>query len=279
MAAPQQVEAEGPTYTRRHATGAESARSLLFTVLGELVLRSGGRAWTSAFIDVLGRLGVEEKAARQALMRTGGDGWLRSERSGRRTVWHLTPAAETLLREGTERIFGFTAVAHEWDGAWTLVLARAPETDRRMRHLLRSRMNWAGFGNPAPGVWISPGGQRAGRAADVLAEAGVTGGQVFTASHADGEIAQMIDQAWDLSTLAAGYDAFVDRFSGPAPRDRIARVVDLVHEWRRFPWLDPGLPAEYLPHGWSGTRAARLFARLHGRWLEPALDEWRGLAS
>ena len=56
--------------SRRHAAGAASARGLLLTVLGEFVLPAGGSAWTSAFIDVLGRLGVEEKAARQALMRT-----------------------------------------------------------------------------------------------------------------------------------------------------------------------------------------------------------------
>ena len=62
-----------------------SARGLLFTVLGEFVLPTGGPAWTSAFIDVLGRLGVEEKATRQALMRTAADGWLASERVGRRT--------------------------------------------------------------------------------------------------------------------------------------------------------------------------------------------------
>src|SRR5205823_12728355 len=81
-----------PTLLRRHAAGTDSARSVLFTLLGELVLRTGGAAWTSAFIDVFGRLGVEEKAARQALMRTAADIWLSSERVGRRTVWRLTPA-------------------------------------------------------------------------------------------------------------------------------------------------------------------------------------------
>src|ERR1700689_4350370 len=107
-----------PTLLRRHAAGTEISRSVLFTVLGELVLPTGGQAWTSAFIDVLGRLGIEEKAARQALMRTAADNWLSSERVGRRTVWRLTPASERLLRDGTERIFGFTAGAEGWDGRW-----------------------------------------------------------------------------------------------------------------------------------------------------------------
>ena len=79
-----EVNLQPPTLLRRHAAGTDSARSVLFTLLGELVLPTGGEAWTSAFIDVFGRLGVEEKAARQALMRTAADNWLSSERVGRR---------------------------------------------------------------------------------------------------------------------------------------------------------------------------------------------------
>jgi len=100
-----------PATVRRHGSGGSSARSLLFTVLGEFVLPGGGRAWTSALIELLGRLGVAEKASRQALMRAAADGWLAADRIGRRTRWQLTPAAERLLVDGTERIFSFSAVA------------------------------------------------------------------------------------------------------------------------------------------------------------------------
>ena len=78
-------------------------------------------------------------------MRTAADGWLAAERVGRRTRWRLTPAAERLLTDGTERIFSFSAIAEGWDGRWTLLLARVPETDRAGRHLLRSRLAWSGF--------------------------------------------------------------------------------------------------------------------------------------
>src|SRR5439155_26492502 len=88
--------------SQRRAAGAESARGLLLTVLGEFVLPGGGPAHTSAFIDVLGRLDVEEKACRQALMRTANDGLLAAERRGRRTLWRLTATAEELLSEGAE---------------------------------------------------------------------------------------------------------------------------------------------------------------------------------
>ena len=213
-----------PTLLRRHAAGTDSARSVLFTVLGELVLPTGGEAWTSAFIDVFGRLGVEEKAARQALMRTAADNWLSSERVGRRTVWRLTPAAERLLRDGTERIFGFTAVAADWDGHWTIVIARTPETERAARHVLRTRLRWAGFGNVMPGVWLSPRSDRGGEVRQILAEAGLPDGYLFTAEHqGGGSLAAMVGNAWDLDQLAREYDEFVEAFSGEVTADRPAR--------------------------------------------------------
>jgi phenylacetic acid degradation operon negative regulatory protein len=173
---------DGLRLSRRHAAGSPSARGLLFTVLGEFVLPNGSTAWTSALIDAISRLGVEEKNVRQALMRTAADGWLASERVGRRTRWRLTPAAEELLTEGTERIYGFTGTAAGWDGQWLLALARVPETDRPARHKLRTRMTWAGFGSPEPGVWISPHTGRVDEVARILTEAGVTDARVFVAS-------------------------------------------------------------------------------------------------
>ena len=270
-----------PTLARRHTAGTDSARSVLFTVLGELVLPTGGEAWTSAFIDVFGRLGVEEKAARQALMRTAADGWLSPERIGRRTVWRLTPAAERLLRDGTERIFGFTAAAADWDGRWTVVIARTPETERSARHVLRTRLRWAGFGNVMPGVWVSPRSDRDDEVRQILAEvigSGPPDGYLFTAEYQGGSsLAAMVGNAWDLGELTREYDEFTGAFGGQVSSDPLVRVIDLVHAWRRFPWIDPGLPAQFLPAPWAGTTAHALFARLHAEWADEARAEWKQL--
>ena len=100
--APAATPTSAPTLSRRDAAGAPSARGLLFTLLGEFVLTGGGTAWTSAVIAAFARLGIEEKATRQALMRTAAAGWLRAEKSGRRTRWHLTDAARRLLTDGAD---------------------------------------------------------------------------------------------------------------------------------------------------------------------------------
>jgi phenylacetic acid degradation operon negative regulatory protein len=264
-----------PAVSRRHAAGAESARGLLFTVLGEFVLPAGGSALTSTFIDVLGRLGVEEKASRQALMRTGGDGQLVSERLGRRTQWRLTEATERFLTEGAERIYGFHASQPEWDGRWLIVLARLPETERAARHLLRTRLTWAGFGSPAPGVWISTHADRTHEAERVLDEAGVPDAQIFLAEHhGGGPLSVTVGQAWDLDAVETSYKDFLAEFARPPSSDPLVRMVQLVHAWRRFPLIDPALPAALLPARWSGTRAAKLFARRRTEWHAAAQAEW-----
>ena len=266
--------------SRRHAAGSSSARGLLFTILGEYVLPDGGAAWTSAIIATMSRLGVEEKATRQALMRTAADGWLTPERLGRRTRWRLTPSADRLLTEGTERIYGFGAHRDGWDGTWLLVLARTPEAERPARHVLRSRLTWAGFGSPAPGVWISTHVGRLGEVEAALAEAGLSGeAQIFRGAHADGQLPVLVGQAWDLDAVSQLYDEFIAAFATASPADPLVATIGLVHAWRRFPWTDPDLPTELLPPHWRRPRAAAVFQRRHGQWSPAALTAWQQLGA
>jgi phenylacetic acid degradation operon negative regulatory protein len=264
-------------------------------VLGEFVLPSGGSAWTSAFLNVFTRLGIEEKAGRQALARTAADGWISAAREGRRAQWSLTPAGRRLLTEGTERIYAFAGSQRDWDGRWLLVLARVPESDRAARHLLRTRLGWAGLGSPAPGIWITTHAERQEEISAVLTLAGVEDGQVFVARHGAGELGSLIRQAWDLAGIEREYESFIAAFgsssgsasasaSGSASAsasasegDPLIRVIELVHAWRRFPAVDPGLPRGLLPALWSGERAAQLFADRHAAWSAAAVASWVSL--
>jgi phenylacetic acid degradation operon negative regulatory protein len=269
----------GPSLSRRHAAGAGSARGLLFTVLGEFVLPTGGSAWTSAFIETFGRLGVEEKAIRQALARTAADGWIEPERHGRRTRWLLTSDGNRLLTEGTERIYAFAGSQRQWDGSWLLVLARVPENDRAARHLLRTRLSWAGLGSPAPGIWITTHAERSDEVEQVLRQAGVADAQVFAATRrGGGELSALVAEAWDLPAIEKEYEAFLAEFAATTTSDPLIRLIELVHAWRRFPAIDPGLPATLLPGRWSGARAAKLFAERHARWSANAVAEWTRLS-
>jgi phenylacetic acid degradation operon negative regulatory protein len=273
-----------PVSSRRPEERAESARSLLLTVLGELVLPAGGTAWTSSLIEVMARLGFEEKACRQALLRMASAGWLVPERVGRRTRWTLTPGALRSLAGGTDRIFGFARFSPDWDRQWllVLVLARAPEADHRARHVLRSRLAWLGLGSPMPGVWISTHTERADEVQEVLRQAGVIDdARIFTGRYlGGGAISELAGQAWDLAAIDESYRQFASEFdTASRGQDPVAAVIRLVHAWRRFPRYDPALPAELLPATWAGCAATALFRRRYAAWSGDARLAWTQLES
>jgi phenylacetic acid degradation operon negative regulatory protein len=248
-------------------------------VLGEFVLPGDGTAWTSAVLAVFARLGIEEKTTRQALMRTAAVGWLEGERIGRRTRWRLTGSARRLLTDGAERIYSFTGPARDWDGRWLLVSVRIPESDRRARHVVRTRLSWAGFGSLGAGLWISPHPAREAEAAQVLRDAGVADdAHMFVATRSGlADVRVMVAAAWDLSAIEEQYRQFIAEFRARTPGDVLARQIDLVHAWRRFPSIDPVLPEELLPPHWSGLEAAKLFAERHDQWSPDARQEWKRL--
>jgi phenylacetic acid degradation operon negative regulatory protein len=267
--------------SRRYAAGTGGVRGLLITVLGDYVRPARRSAPTSAFIDALGRLGVEEMACRQALIRASADGWLVPQRERRYTWWQLSPAFESFLNLGAERIFGFTATQPNWDGRWLVVLARVPETNRAARHLLRTRLRWAGFGNPLPGVWISTHTDRVKDVEFVLDEAGAhDGAQIFVSEHlAGGRLSSLVREAWDLDEINREYEAFLAMFTRQPSSDPLVRLTQLVHAWRGLALIDPALPEELLPTRWTGARAVKLFHRQHAKWIDAATREWERISA
>jgi phenylacetic acid degradation operon negative regulatory protein len=263
-------------WSRRYAAGLGGVRGLLITVLGDYLRPTGRPAPTSAFIDVMARLGVEDTACRQALIRAAADGWLVAERSGRFTWWGLSPPFEEFLGLGAERIFGFAAAQPDWDRRWLVVVTRAAETNRAGRHLVRTRLRWSGFGALAPGVWISTHADRAKEAEFVLREAEVFDDcQIFLSEYlTGGDPSVVARQAWDLEEIEREYEAFLAAFTRQPSDDPLVRCTRLVHAWRRLALLDPALPTDLLPTAWVGTRAAKLFRRQHATWLPAATREW-----
>jgi phenylacetic acid degradation operon negative regulatory protein len=271
-----------PPTPRREADGEPSARSLLLTLLGEFVHPRGEPVWTGALVEALGVLGVEEKSARQALARTAAEGLLEPTRRGRRTQWSLTPEGAQLLSEGTARIYGFMRERRRWDGQWLVLTVGIPEAQRQLRHRLRTRLTWLGLGSPAPGLWIVPDPGKAGAVRQVVDDLDLRD-RAFAwvgPSAEVGDPARLLASAWDLDEVERRYLQFIERFEhreSAAVRgghDAFVAQVRMVQEWRRFPFLDPDLPAELLDHAWPGARAAATFHDRHARWHRQAQAAW-----
>src|SRR5256885_834244 len=96
-----------------------------------------------------------------------------------------------------------------------------------------------------------------------------------------GEEGSMVAAAWDLNEVGARYERFIEesgRLEPGTPNAVLQAQIKLVHEWRRFPFLDPQLPAVLLPAQWSGTRATELFNDRHGKWRDGAQARWLELS-
>lgn len=289
MSAAAPLEADGgrddATSARRRSLGGPSARALLLTILGEFVLPRAEPVWTATFVDALGAVGVEEKAARQALARTAAEGLVAPSRVGRRTHWDLTDAGRGLLEDGARRIYGFLREQRRWDGRWLVLAVTVPETQRALRHRLRTRLTWAGMGSPAPGLWVVPWADRAAEVARIVEDLGIGASAMSWVgeSGAVGRPEDVVAAAWtSLPEIETAYDDFVAAFENRrADGGQAAFVaqVGLVQSWRRFPFLDPALPMELLDHDWPGVRAAAVFHRCHERWHRRAQAHWDALAA
>jgi len=273
-----------PAVSRRRELGTSSARSLLLTVLGEYVLPGGEPVWTVAVVRALALLGVAEKAARQALARAAAEGWVGSRRHGRLAQWQLTAAGQRLLTDGARRIYAFGQDGQAWDGRWLIVLVNAADLASQTRHRIRTRLSWAGFGALPGGVWVCPDPRREPEASRILDELGLAGAAMsFVASHGGiGAPQDIVARAWDLRAVERGYAEFIGTFTALRPagdEEVLTAQTLLVHEWRRFPFLDPGLPRDLLPPAWPGADAAALFRSRHAMWQAGAARCWTRLAA
>jgi phenylacetic acid degradation operon negative regulatory protein len=133
-------------------------------------------------------------------------------------------------------------------------------------------------------VWVSPHTRQQAEGQRILLEAGVDSSAMsFVASYGQvGSQDMLVARSWDLGALEQRYGDFIEEFTGldPATDEAALRAqTRLVHEWRRFPFLDPRLPAQLLPDNWSGTKAADLFHTRHADWHAAAQRYWERLTA
>ncbi len=246
----------------------------------------GGEIGLQALVRGLACFGVSADAVRITVSRMSREGWLAPRRVGRRGYYSLTPRSWALLDEGRTRIF--QRQQRPWDGQWCLLLYSVPETERAARGRLRKALAWLGFGALAPSTWLSPHDQAA-RLDALLTEHGLAErAQVFFArSRGAAEDRALVGRCWDLAALEQRYQAFLAAYAPRLPDYAAGALSDeqcfierihLVDDYRRFPFLDPDLPAALLPRPWQGDEAHRVFVAAYEALRAPAFRYFDALA-
>lgn len=239
-----------------------------------------GRVPVAGLIRLLGAVDVDGPAVRSAVSRLKRRGLLLPVRHEGEAAYELSPSARTLLDDGDRRIYRRDTPASPGD--WLLAVFSVPESERRKRHLLRSRLARLGFGQAAPGVWIAP--------AHIAEETRHTLRRLELAPYVDlfrgahegfTPTPEAVARWWDLPAIAKLHEAFLDAHEPVLRRyparpaagpDAYRDYLLALDAWRHLPYADPGLPPEVLPRDWPGGRAAEVFAALHDRLRGAAAD-------
>ncbi len=251
------------------------ARSALFDVYGDHLRGRENQAPVAAVVRLLAPVGIAAPAVRTAISRMVMQGWLEPVQLDEGRGYRATEQAIARLERALERIYRLDLPV--WDGTWHLAFVDPP-TERGARNRLRADLTFMGYAELADQVWVSPFVRP--ELTSVLHRAGASG---RTARATDFDPAPT--EAWDLATLHEAYvrwPATADDLVGAGGAGQsvddpdeaaFAARFHLVHEWRKFLFADPGLPAELLPVDWPGHSAAERFEREASR-LKPGADRF-----
>lgn len=257
------------------------SKSLIFDVYGAFVRQLDGWIAIADLVRLMEGLGVDEQAVRSSVSRFTRKRLLERESRDGQVGYALSEHALRILEEGDSRIYQRLEPASVEDG-WALATFSVPEEVRADRHQLRSRLTWLGFGNLGAGLWIAPR-RVLERTIEMVEELGLQRHVSLFEAHyrAFDDLQALVERCWDVTHMREVYSAYLDEFEpvlkrwkerepDADPGAAFADYVAALHEWRKLPYLDPGLPPELLPDGWEGTGAANLFAELRTTLEGPA---------
>jgi phenylacetic acid degradation operon negative regulatory protein len=249
--------------------------SLLITLFGDAIAPRGGAITLASLIELASPFGLNERLVRTAMTRLADDGWLESRREGRRSEYRLSPDGAERFAAATRQIYGVPE--RRWAGVWSLVLL--PTSDGRVREAAREVLGWAGFGEPAAGVFMHPALPVAEVKALLHGSPALASALVLSGTGDAQQVhVRLASLGWDLGDIAARYARFLRQFgpaaaalasppaapAAPAAAAFALRTL-LIHEYRKVHLRDPLLPAELLPVGWVGADAYALCRDVYER--------------
>ncbi len=225
------------------------------------------------YLEVLTELGVSEVACRATLSRMAKKGALERSLEGRSVAFRASPRTRDLLFRDRERILSSSPFEHPGDG-WTVLMFSVPESRRDVRHRLRTRLSWAGFGPLGDGLWIAPGSPDVDDVLIVVQDPADPGSSitVFDAvPRLPTRAEDVVAQAWNLPAVRGEHDTFLQEWEAVEESElsALATLSALSVDWIRLLRVDPGLPARYLPHDWPAGRSTATYRRHYER-LGPA---------
>lgn len=259
-----------------------NTRSMIFTIYGDYIRHYGNEIWIGSLIQLLKEFGHNEQSVRAAISRMNKQGWVSARKKGNKSYYFLTEQGVDRMDEAAKRIFKLQP--EKWDGKWRMFMYTIPEEIRSIRDELRKELVWSGFGLLSNSFWISPNIQEK-QVQHIIDKYGIKEYVHYFQCEYKGphENRKLVVDCWDLDNINERYEVFISHYSQKyvidknkidkgemTPGECFVERTKLVHEYRKFLFVDPGLPEELLPEKWLGGAAASLFSDYYKALATPA---------
>ncbi|MCQ5364845.1 phenylacetic acid degradation operon negative regulatory protein PaaX [Anoxybacillus salavatliensis] len=259
-----------------------NTRSLIFTIYGDYIRHYGNQIWIGSLIRLLKEFGHNAQATRAAISRMSKQGWIQSKKKGNKSYYSLTDRGVKRIEEAAKRIYKIKP--EKWDGKWRILIYTIPEEKRNLRDELRKELIWSGFGTISNSCWLSPNPLEK-QVYDLIDKYDIQPYVDFFISEYNGPhtSAQLVEKCWNIEEINKKYEEFISIYSQKYIIDKhkvqkgeisdaecFVERTQLVHEYRKFLFIDPGLPEDLLPKEWMGNHAASLFSDYYKILAKPA---------
>jgi len=256
------------------------ARALLFTIYGSYIRHYGGKIEIAHLIRLMGRHEFTPGAVRAAVMRVAQQGWIETRRKGDKSYYALTERGRQRMEEAAERIYKYKR--EQWDGQWRMLVYNVPESKRELRSQLRQELKWLGWGALSNSLWITPN-----KILDITQEHLRSYRinryvEIFEAKHmAFSSEQELVKQCWDWPEIEARYEDFLSLYkprleealkTPVSPEVAFVEATELVHQYRKFLFIDPRLPVELVPAQFRGEEVSKLFLDYYALLHEKSFD-------
>ncbi len=255
--------------------------SLIITFFGDAVSQHGHTVWLGSLIKAMAPLGINERLVRTSVFRLVKEGWLESERVGRRSYYQFTNYGAHEYQRAARRIYALED--SKWPGHWQILIPQnIPEKNRDK---FKRSLQWQGYRAIAPGTFAKPGDS--GHALrETMEEFDVTDKVIIfnanTSPLSSNQLERkLVHDSWQLEHVGQAYKDFLKHYQPLLKWSQrrqllspetayIARTL-LIHDYRRILLHDTPLPDELLPTAWPGSKALTLTSSIYKTLAGPSI--------
>ncbi|MCZ4080418.1 transcriptional regulator [Rhodococcus sp. H36-A4] len=245
-------------------------------ILIEGLMRTDGTVDGHTLYATADALDKTDQQVRLCIKRLVAEGKFTQEGRGRQATLRATPKAIREMEPDVE----FVRLAYRqdrgtttpWDECWHLVGFAIPESSRKARDALRTRVVYLGGALVQSGLYASPHAWEP-YVLDAAAELDVEQ-HLSLLTTRDLKVGTLEDpstiaaQLWALDEIADRYERLLDvatarlhTLQNSPDADAVTMTIELAAEFTRAMEPDPLLPPELLPTNWIGKRARSVTAQ------------------